>query len=252
LKISFRSGHWGEEETSSTFSARYDLLRGHRFSIEILITDQEFMMGVNGKHFGSFAHRVPFRKINAIEVKGDVKEVAVDQLYRDIYPQVPIENVPSEEPFDDSLFKAVPYIGKIFGGFGKSKVLHIHGKVKLLPHSITINLQEKQYFWPHPVIPLHINPRFSNQGGQHIICRNTWANGKWMKEERTDLVSKDLSPGKYFRMTIECSFEGYSIYLNENFFAEYSFRCDPNIVDTVNIFGDICLKKIWVEEKQFN
>lgn len=209
-------------------------------------------MGVNGKHFGAFAHRVPYRKINAIEVKGDVKEVAIDQVYRDIYPQVPYENVPSEEPFNDSLAMTVPYIGMIPGGFSKNKILHIQGRVKMLPHSITINLQEKPYFWPHPVIPVHINPRFSNQGGKHIVCRNTWANGKWMKEERTELNTRDLSPGKNFQMSIECSFEGYSIFVNGNFFAEYKFRCDPNIVDTVNIFGDICLRKIWVEQKQFN
>lgn len=236
----------------SQFSARYDLFRGHRFSIEILITDQEFLMGVNGRHFGAYAHRIPFRKINAIEVKGDVKEVAIDQLYRDVYPQVPLLKVPSEEPPSETKFMAVPYIGNIPGGFTKNKTIHIFGKVKMLPHSITINLQEKPYFWPHPVIALHINPRFSNQGGRHILCRNSWTNGKWMKEERTDLESKDLSPGKFFNMTIECGFEGYTIHVNGRFYAEYSFRCDASIVDTVNIFGDICLQKIWIESKTFD
>lgn len=209
-------------------------------------------MAVNGRHFGAYAHRVPFRKINAIEVKGDVKEVAIDQLYRDVYPQVPIDNIPSEELVNEPGFMAVPYIGKIPGGFTKNKTIHIYGKVKMLPHSITINLQEKPYSWPHPVIPLHINSRFSNQGGHHVICRNSWVNGKWMKEERTDLQSKDLSPGKFFTMTIECSFECYSIHVNGQFFAEYPFRCEPSIVDTVNIFGDICLKNIWVETKKFD
>lgn len=73
-----------------------------------------------------------------------------------------------------------------------------------------------------------------------------------MKEERTDLQAKDLSPGKFFKITIECGFEGYTIHVNERFFAEYPFRCEPNIVDTVNIFGDIVLKKLRVEEKKFN
>lgn len=209
-------------------------------------------MGVNGKHFGAYAHRVPYRKISTIEVRGDVKEIAIDQLYRDSYPQVPIENVPSLEPSRESKFIAVPYMGHIPGGFSKNKIIHVYGKVKMLPHSITINLQERPFFWPHPVIPLHINPRFSNQGGHHIICRNSWVNGRWLKEERTDLHAKDLSPGQFFTMTIECSFEGYVIHVNEKFFAEYSFRCEPNIVDTINIFGDICLKKVWIEQKSFN
>lgn len=209
-------------------------------------------MGVNGRHFGAFAHRVPFRKINGIEVKGDVKDVAIDQMYRDTYPQVPIENVPSIEPADGSKFMTVPYLANIPGKFTKNKTIHIYGKVKMLPHSITINLQEKPYFWPHPVIALHINPRFSNQGGQHLVCRNSWMNGKWLKEERTELQAKDLSPGKFFKMSIECSFESYTIFINGRFFAEYAFRCDHSIIDTVNIFGDICLRKIWFEDKKFD
>lgn len=126
-------------------------------------------MAVNGKHFGAYTHRVPYRKINAIEVKGDVKDVTIDQMYRDAYPQVPIENVASEELSVNSKFMTVPFLGNIPGGFTKNKIIHIFGKVKMLPHSITINLQEKPYFWPHPVIALHLNPRFSNQGGHHIV-----------------------------------------------------------------------------------
>lgn len=174
-------------------------------------------------------------------------------MFRDSYPQVPIEDVPcTGELSSDSKFIAVPYMGKIPGGFVKNKTIHIYGKVKMLPHSITINLQEKPFFWPHPVIALHLNPRFSNQGGHHIVCRNTWVNGRWLKEERTDLIAKDLSPGKFFKISIECGFESYIININDRFFAEYPFRCESSIVDSVNIFGDICLKRIWVEEKSFN
>lgn len=181
-----------------------------------------------------------------------MKEVAIEQEHRVTYPQVPIEDVPTEPQLDDEKSIAVPFFSNIPGGFTKSKTIHIHGRVKLLPHSFTINLQEKPYFWPHPVIPLHINPRFENQNGQHILCRNSWVNGKWTKEERTDLLAKDLSPGGRFEMAIECSFENYIIHLNDRFFAEYKFRCDAAIVDTINIYGDICLNKIWIEEKKFD
>ena len=118
----------------------------------------------------------------------------------------------------------------------------------MLPHSITINLQQTKCAWPHPLIPLHINPRF--HGGKHIVCRNTWANGHWMKEERTD-ASRDLCPGKTFKMTIFSDFESYQIYINDQIFAEYNYRCDPNLVDTLNIFGDITLKKVWIEDIKF-
>jgi len=248
-------GNWCDEETWSQFSSKYDLFRGSHFSIEILVTDIEFLLSVNGKHFGAYNHRIPYKKINSIEVKGDVKEVQIDQLFRDKYPEVPTEAIPSAEPVlaadDKHKFMAVPFMAKISGGFTRNKSLHIHGKVKLLPHSITINLQQSSHFWPHPVIPLHINPRFSNQGGKHVVCRNSWVNGKWLKEERTELQAKDLSPGKFFTMVIECQFDSFLIYVNEKFFAEFRFRTET-IVDAVNIFGDVCLTKVWVESKKFD
>jgi Galactoside-binding lectin len=205
-------------------------------------------MCVNNKHFGAFQHRLNFKKINGIEIKGDVKEVAIDQLFREKYPETPINNIMTSALENDENI-CVPYSANIPGCFTKNKSIHIVGKVKMLPHSITINLQEKPYFWPHPIIALHINPRFENQGGKHIICRNTWANGKWMKEERTEISSANMSPGKTFEMVIACEFDNYQIKLNGNLFAEYKHRCAGEIVDTLQIFGDIVLKKVWLEEK---
>lgn len=206
-------------------------------------------MAVNGKHFCAFTHRVPIKKINAIEVKGDVKEISIDQLFRDFYPDVLIPNILTEEPSQDDLKLAVPYIVKIPGSFSRNKSIHILARVKMLPHSITINLQDKQYAWPHPIICLHINARFC--GGHHVICRNTWSNGRWQKEERTDVSSLVMCPGKIFKMVIECEFECYRIYLNDQVFGEYNHRCDPSIAETLNIFGDLKLKKVWIEEKKF-
>lgn len=123
-------------------------------------------MAINQRHFGFYNHRIPFKKINAIEVKGDVKEVAIDQLHRDRYPDVPIPDIFMQEPSDESIL-AVPYNSNIPGGFTKNKSIHIIARVKMLPHSITINLQSKPFFHPHPIIALHVNPRFG--GGRHVV-----------------------------------------------------------------------------------
>jgi hypothetical protein len=167
----------------------------------------------------------------------------------DKYPDVPIPEILTQEPSDEVLFP-VPFDVNITGGFTRNKSIHIIGKVKLLPHSITINLQSKPFFYPHPIIPLHINPRFG--GGKHVICRNTWNHGKWGKEERTDISSRDLSPGKQFKMTIFCDYECYQIYLNDLLFAEYRHRCETAIADTLTIFGDLILKKVWIVSKSFD
>lgn len=76
-----------------------------------------------------------------------------------------------------------------------------------------------------------------------------------MKEERTEITTRDLSPGKEFKMVIECGYESYQIHLNDFLFAEYMFRCDDSvskIVDTLNISGDVILKKVYIESKTFN
>lgn len=108
------------------------------------------MLSINNRHFGSFAHRVPYRKVNGIEVKGDVKQVAIDQVFRERYPEVPIQNIMTQDMLNDDYKFVVPYIANISGSFTRNKSIHIIGRVKLLPHSITINLQQTPYFWPHP------------------------------------------------------------------------------------------------------
>lgn len=39
--------------------------------------------------------------------------------------------------------------------------IEIQGRTKLLPHIFFINLQIGRHIWPHPSVPLHLNPRFS-------------------------------------------------------------------------------------------
>ena len=256
-KFTLFVGNWGDEETCSQFSL-FSLLRGHRFSIEILVTESEYLMAVNGRHFGTYLHRIPYKKVIGIEVKGDVKDIEIEQKVLETYPQIlpmeiPIHNDDKSSVMDNnnsSIFK-VPYYGKLAASLTNGKTLHIIGKVKLLPHSITINLQQTNYIFPHPTIPLHFNPRFGNQGGHNVICRNTWTNGKWLKEERTDSQS-DFMPGKIFHLKFECQHESYQIHLNDKFFAEYMFRADPDVVDTINVYGDIFLKSVYIKNKIYD
>lgn len=55
----------------------------------------------------------------------------------------------------------LPLTGLLPRGFHPGWQLEIYGRVKILPHAFYINLQEGSHLWPHPVIPLHLNPRFS-------------------------------------------------------------------------------------------
>jgi hypothetical protein len=208
---------------------------------------------VNGNHYGSFTHRIPFKKVSSIEVKGDVTDIEIDQVHLDNYPQVIPALIPTENSDNnsDKEYMQVPYYGKLTEQFSSGKTLFIEGRVKMLPHSFTINLQNGTYIWPHSTIPLHFNPRFGNQGGRHIICRNSWLNGKWGKEERTDNKTVFL-PGDNFLLSIQCQDNCFQISVNGKLFAEYMFRCDVSFVTTVYIFGDVKLRKIYLKSPEAN
>lgn len=236
-------GVWGKEEVASPLT--FNLHRGKQFKVQILVTDKEFLMCVNDRHFNAFKHRLPYKKICALEVKGDVKDVAVEQVYTEQYPDIMLDEIKriSSEPFQlpqisDSSYKVMPYTGQLDEYFTNGKNLHILGRVKLLPHSFHVNLQTNHYVWPHPNILFHLNPRFGNVGGKHVICRNSWMNGKWDREERSENLT-DFMPGKTFHLKLACTDVSYQVYLNEKLIAEFIFRDNPRLVGTIYIQGDI-------------
>lgn len=236
-------GCWGKEEVASPLS--FNLHRGQRFKVQILVTEQEFLMCVNGRHFNTFKHRLPYKKICALEVKGDVKDVNVEQLHVDSYPDTVLEEIKqiSKENFtlpeiSDSDFKMMPFTGRLAEPFTNGKNLHIRGRIKLLPHSFYVNLQSNHFVWPHSNILFHLNPRFGNVGGKHVICRNSWINGKWDREERSENLT-DFMPGKSFHLKIACTDVSYQVYLNGKLIAEFIFRDNPKQVESVYIQGDI-------------
>ena len=56
----------------------------------------------------------------------------------------------------------MPYCGRFEECFTSGKEIHVIERVKVLPHSFFINLQDSSLVWPHPNIPLHLNPRFGH------------------------------------------------------------------------------------------
>ncbi|XP_053673024.1 galectin-9-like [Anopheles nili] len=242
-------GCWGREEVASPLS--FNLHRGQRFAVQVLVTDKEFLICVNGRHFSAFQHRLPYRKICTLEVKGDVRDVAVDQCYMECYPQLELELIRQQSPEvsdarPEADGKPMPYTGVLQEKFTNGRKLNLYGRVKLLPHSFYVNLQSSAYVWPHPDILFHLNPRFGNVGGRHVICRNSWQNGKWEREERSENVT-EFAPGKNFHLQIACTDVSYQVSLNGKLIAEFIFRDSPRLVEAVYIQGDIKVFDVVVE-----
>lgn len=72
------NGRWGKEET--TASLPFKLKRDERFAIQILVTESTYLISVNGLHFTTFAHRVPFDRVTCVQLVGDVIEGDIQHL----------------------------------------------------------------------------------------------------------------------------------------------------------------------------
>uniref|UniRef100_T1PEL7 Galectin n=1 Tax=Musca domestica TaxID=7370 RepID=T1PEL7_MUSDO len=295
---------WGREEVASALP--FSLRRGAAFSVQVLFTEECYMISVNGYHFCKFYHRLPYESVQSLEVKGEIEDVTVERLEVQHYPERLPESVPQKvrlaralreptlpdahtvaaydetdrvavpaEAEDDKVItqwrvvkKAngdieyepkivalneikLPYYGTIpRNSFQLGRVLKVEGRVRLLPQSFYINMQSGHNCWPHPVVALHLNPRFTKQSsgaiGRATVIRNSWIDGNWGQEERSDLETKFL-PGKPFSLQIVHGDDSFKIYVNHQLLTEYKFRVSPSTIDTIYIQGDIKLFDVALE-----
>lgn len=227
--------------------------------MHILVTEEYYFIAINGKHFAAFGHRFPFSKVKGIEIR-DVTDVEMEQITVNEYPIPLPQNKPLQIAFnrlsaaniEDNLqateesLLPVPFVGRLEDRFTSGREIHIVGRVKVLPQSFYINLQDGARIWPHPNIPLHLNPRFGLNAKKNVMCRNSWLNGSWGEEERCPATDRNaFMPGVRFHLVIACYDEHYQILLNGLLIAEYEFRVNPNIVNTLFIQGDVKLMQVF-------
>lgn len=72
------NGRWGKEET--TASIPFKLKRGERFAIQILVTEDKYLVSVNGLHFTNYTHRIPYNSVTCVQVKGDITDAKVEHF----------------------------------------------------------------------------------------------------------------------------------------------------------------------------
>ncbi|KAH0814360.1 hypothetical protein GEV33_008432 [Tenebrio molitor] len=164
VRNSHLNGHWGEEEKTSGVS--FPFRRDANFILTILIGEEEFLVAVDGVHVCTYRFRVAWAKVKGIDVQGAVDVLGVEYKPLQIYPEL----IPEREAVriavgrghaaDAEMVTPVTFL--LPGGFQRDWQLEIYGRVKMLPHSFYVNLQEGAHRWPHPNIPLHLNPRFGD------------------------------------------------------------------------------------------
>ncbi|XP_026674565.1 galectin-8-like isoform X2 [Ceratina calcarata] len=239
-------GRWEEEETCSP-AAQTAFRRNSYVHILIFCTSNEYQIAVNGEHFCAFSYRMPLEETTSLEVNGSLEDVRFKQSTSSVYPDPKTRrsrdawSLKIDRPLVHSL--ATPITVDIEDELKPGTRLLIAGRLKLLPHSFYVNLQEGKAIYPHPVIPLHLNPRFSYGSSAPYVVMNCWTDGSWGHEERH---SGHLSwmPGRDFLLTIRCEEDAYTIWLDDKMIGEFRHRSRPSIVDTLKIHGDVVLHEL--------
>lgn len=268
---------WGTEETSSAIPFR--LNDDSPFEIQILFTVENILIALDGLHIAKFQHRLPFHDIRSIEIRGDITEVHVERNIVTDYPTRPdktpyisriagryadktrIQNLETDIDYCEIVsessteeaerFLPLPYYATFDKGFfdlGYS--LGVRGHVRLNPHMFKVALQVGQNVWPQPTIALLLEFRFTRQRdgetGEPVIARNSFANGKWSGEIKSELAT-GLRPGADFHLVVVRGRKFFEIYMNDKPVTDYPYKVNPRYVDTCFITGDIKLFSIDIE-----
>lgn len=128
------AGSWGTEEVTSPMPFR--LRRGAPFAMQLLVTEADYYLSVDGEHFASFRHRLPYGKVTALQVCGDVIDVQVDQLSILGYPETlgrtpTVEVVGAEQVREETerMMAAVAAANGVAGSVGEALLVSVVGWV---------------------------------------------------------------------------------------------------------------------------
>lgn len=127
------NGAWGREEVTSAMP--FTLRRGRQFTMQILITEPEYYISIDGRHFAAFRHRLPVQKVSCLQVVGDVSDVSVELLAVMEYPDRKssrstavladeLNDNANNDDADDELVKAIPQFDEHVDGPQINEVAH--------------------------------------------------------------------------------------------------------------------------------
>lgn len=78
------NGKWGREELY--LSHPFMFRPGDRFEIRVLVTDDCYLIAINGHHFAQYMHRQPYGAIRLLEIHGELTEVQIQRSRVRGYP----------------------------------------------------------------------------------------------------------------------------------------------------------------------
>ncbi|XP_034666190.1 galectin-8 [Drosophila subobscura] len=132
----------------------------------------------------------------------------------------------------------------------EGRAVRIEGRVRLMPQSFSVALQQGQQIWPHPTVSFYFSPSFlrktRDKVGKVIITRSAYLNGSHVKRKASRLHTS-LRPGKAFVILIACRPNYYELFVNRRHLLWFKHQMNPECVDIVNIRGDVRLWDVVIE-----
>ncbi|XP_016416474.1 32 kDa beta-galactoside-binding lectin-like [Sinocyclocheilus rhinocerous] len=199
----FQNDSWDSDQPTS----KSPLLQGQLFTIKILVTTQAYKISANGEDLMVYNHRIPFTQMNTILVEG------------------------MELDFIGHLNLVVAsYKKEVVDGLKPGKIIVIYGIANADCKRMEINLRHRYG------IAFHYLCRFE----ENAVVRNTWQNGGWGTEEKSqDIPFKN---GEFFEIKITCKAEQYDVSVNGQQAHTYK-HCFTKLedIDVIEVCGGLQL-----------
>uniref|UniRef100_A0A3Q3MM36 Galectin n=1 Tax=Mastacembelus armatus TaxID=205130 RepID=A0A3Q3MM36_9TELE len=176
-KVVFNScqdGTWQSEEKIRSMPFQ----KGQVFEMVIIVTSQGYQISVNGNEFHTFQHRIPFERVRAMQIAGDVSIQTINVIGVSLPEHSGFQGMGGQPIYNPP----VPYSNMIPGGMYPKRTIIIRGMVPYGAQRICINFMVSR----SRDIAFHLNPRVR----EGIVVRNSMIGGTWGQEDRDILICR--------------------------------------------------------------
>ncbi|KAI1295332.1 Galectin-4 [Halotydeus destructor] len=237
-----QNGGWGPEEREPKL---LPFQNGRMFEVMFLVEQTEFKVAVDGKHFVSYKHRLPFTSLKILNIEGTLIVQKIE--YRQEVAFGPGNPMPvvgfNTSGYLPPIFNpTLPFQLPLVGGLKAGLMVYISGKPTPTASRFFIEFMKTLPGQSLEIadVAMHFNPRFDEK----IVVRNSRFSGFWGEEHRLS-PEFPFAPGANFDMIIRIEGNRYLIAVNGQHFIEFFHRLMPlNTVNMLHIDGDLGITTI--------
>lgn len=221
VRNSFRNGNWENEDRSAPNAPPVG--PGQSFEAIILVTNADYKIAFNGRHFCEFPHRLPKDRVTHVVMKGDIQVNNVTFGGGAGGPQTGASTQGGV---------AGASVVPVTGGLRPGRIIYINATPNPNATRFGVNLKAQQSGGD---ISFHFSPRFN----EHKVVMNVLQNGSWGKE---DVASNPFpfSVGTPFQMMILADPQEFKVAVNGAHYTQFALR-NPNLaaVQWCEVEGDL-------------